>query len=91
LLISQLKTLQDYLGEFHDLVVQQEYLLHISDELAASGKVKQGTLLSIGSLIGSLEDEKVRLTSAFGEVFNQFKSQENRALFEELFRIEERA
>jgi len=88
-LIGQLKILQDNLGEFHDLVIQQEYLLHISDQLTASGKVEQITLLSIGSLIGSFEDEKLRVKNEFAEIFKHFISKENRALFKTLFRIEE--
>jgi len=88
-MISQLKILQDNLGEFHDLVVQQEYLLRISDELAASGEVEQVTLLSIGSLIGSFEDEKLRVKSEFAEIFKHFISKGNRAIFKKLLKIEE--
>lgn len=88
-LIGQLKILQDNLGEFHDLVIQQEYLLRISDELTNSGKLEQITLLSIGSLIGTFEDEKLRVKDEFAEIFQHFVSKENRTLFKKLFRIEE--
>ena len=85
-LIRQLKTLQDNLGEFHDLCVQQEYLIHISEELAESEPNIQGTLVSIGSLVGTLENEKVRVKGEFAETFQRFTSPTNRALFKELFK-----
>jgi CHAD domain-containing protein len=85
-LIRQLKTLQDNLGEFHDLCVQQEYLIHISEELAGSQPNIQGTLVSIGSLVGTLQNEKARVKSEFAETFQQFTSKKNRALFKDLFK-----
>ena len=76
------------MGEFHDLVIQQEYLLNISEELVTKGKENQTTFLSIGSLVGTLQNEKKDVKDAFAEVFLHFKSQENRLLYQELFQGE---
>jgi CHAD domain-containing protein len=86
LLISQLKTLQDNLGEFHDLCVQQEYLMNTSNELLESEPNLKGTLISIGSLLSTLEGEKVRVKGEFAETFNRFSSTKNRQLFKDLFK-----
>ncbi len=84
-LIEQLKKLQDNLGDFNDLWVQKEYLLNIIAELPTAPKRSKKTLAAIGSLIGSLDNEKQTVKDAFAKTFTDFASPANQALFRELF------
>jgi CHAD domain-containing protein len=84
-LIEQLKNLQDNLGDFNDLCIQQEYLLNISLELPAGQRQWQKTLVAIGSLIETLNHKKQFVKDAFARTFTDFAAPENQALFRELF------
>jgi len=84
-LIEQLKNLQDNLGHFNDLCIQQEYLLNISAELPAGQRQLQKTLVAIGSLIETLDHEKKSVRDAFARIFTDFAASANQALFQELF------
>ena len=84
-LIEQLKNLQDNLGDFNDLCVQQEYLLKISAELPANQRQSQKTLVAIGSLIDKLDHKKQTVKNAFARTFTNFAAPENQALFRQLF------
>ena len=84
-LIGQLKKLQNNLGDFNDLCVQEEYLLDISGELPAKGQQYKKTLAAIGSLIGTLDRKRQQVKNAFSKTFTDFTSPENRKLFKELF------
>jgi CHAD domain-containing protein len=84
-LIAQLKKLQDNLGDFNDLCVQEEYLLNICAELPATHQQTKKTFLAIGSLIGRLDREKQLVKDAFAKTFTDFASSENQALFREFF------
>ena len=84
-LIEQLKNLQDNLGDFNDLCVQQEYLLNITAELPASQRQVNKTLVAIGSLIETLNHEKTSVKDAFAKTFTDFAAPANQELFQELF------
>ena len=84
-LIKQLKNLQDNLGDFNDLCVQQEYLLNITAELPASQQQLKKTLVAIGGLVETLEREKQSVKDAFARTFTDFAAPANQALFQELF------
>jgi len=84
-LIKQLKKLQDNLGDFNDLCVQEEYLLNITGELPDNHPRFNKTLVAIGSLVGTLERERKTVKDAFTKTFMDFKSPENKGLFRELF------
>ncbi|UCH22841.1 MAG: CHAD domain-containing protein, partial [Deltaproteobacteria bacterium] len=84
-LIEQLKKLQDNLGDFNDLCIQQEYLLNITEELIATGRQINKTLVAIGSLIGTLDRKKQIVKDAFARTFTDFASPANKRLFRELF------
>jgi hypothetical protein len=84
-LIHQLKKLQDNLGDFNDLCVQEEYLLNITKELPATHRQLKKTLVAIGSLVGTLGRERQMVKDAFAETFTDFASQGNKELFKELF------
>jgi len=85
ILIEQLKKLQDNLGDFNDLCIQQEYLLKITKELPASHQQTKKTLVAIGSLIGTLDRERQQIKDAFANTFTDFASPTNQKLFRELF------
>jgi CHAD domain-containing protein len=89
-LIGQLKNLQDNLGDFNDLCVQQEYLLNISAELPASQRQLKKTLVAIGSLIETLDHQKQSVKDAFASTFTDFAAPENQALFRELFAVKKK-
>ncbi|MCP4630896.1 MAG: CHAD domain-containing protein [bacterium] len=84
-LIEQLKKLQDNLGDFNDLCVQEEYLLNITRKLPATHQQLKKTLVAIGSLIGTLDRERQAVKDAFAKTFTDFASPSNRKLFRELF------
>jgi len=84
-LIEQLKKLQDNLGDFNDLCVQEEYLLNITKELPTTHRQLKKTLVAIGSLVGILGRERKMVKDAFAETFTDFASPENKKLFQELF------
>jgi len=84
-LIAQLKKLQDNLGDFNDLWVQEEYLLNITKELSTTQRQLKKTLVAIGSLVGTLGRERQMVKDAFAETFTDFASPENKKLFQELF------
>ncbi len=84
-LIKQLKNLQDNLGDFNDLRVQQEYLLNMTAELPASQQNVKKTLVAIGSLVDALEREKQSVENAFAKTFTGFAAPANQTLFRELF------
>ncbi|HJS28031.1 MAG TPA: CHAD domain-containing protein [Anaerolineales bacterium] len=87
-LIRQLKRLQDNLGDFNDLTVQQNYLLERSTELSPGEPVPARTLLAIGALVGELEARKRKTKETFLEAFSAFAAPENRAIYQELFEEE---
>jgi CHAD domain-containing protein len=84
-LIEQLKKLQDNLGDFNDLCVQEEYLLNIAKELPVTHRQLKKTLVAIGSLVGTLDGERQMVRDAFAETFTDFASSGNKKLFQELF------
>ncbi|MGD8262761.1 MAG: CHAD domain-containing protein [Desulfobacterales bacterium] len=84
-LINQLKKLQDNLGDFNDLCVQREYLLNIIEELPITHQQSKKTFAAIGSLIGTLDNEKQTVKDAFSKTFTDFASPANQRLFRELF------
>lgn len=84
-LVKQLKGLQDNLGRFQDLFVQQETLLSWVERFSLADGEGKKTVLAIGSLVGSLEAEKRQVRSAFAGIFAKFASRGNRKLFKKLF------
>ena len=84
-LIKQLKVLQNNLGDFNDLSVQQEML---RDYLAA---IKPGTVKSkklsaaIGGLLTNLYHEHRQIRNRFEETFGEFSAPDNLALYRSLF------
>ncbi len=83
--IRQLKKLQDNLGDFNDLSVQEEYLLAMAQNLPLTRRHSKNTLVAIGSLIEKLDTKKQTIRKNFAKTFNNFSSTQNQKLFLELF------
>jgi len=84
-LIDQLKRLQDNLGDFNDLRVQEEYLLNVAKQLSANRRQTERIFLAIGSLVGALAGDRKIVRNAFDQTFADFSAPANRELFENLF------
>ncbi len=85
LLVKQLKKLQDNLGDFNDLSVQEQYLLHLAAELPAAETGERQTLLALGCLIGALDQKRARAQGEFAQIFAAFAAKETRQQFKTLF------
>jgi CHAD domain-containing protein len=85
LLVKQLKRLQDNLGDYNDLSIQQGYLMNISGELPHNSPESARTLLAIGALIGELEARQREVREAFAGTFTEFAAPPNKKIFAELF------
>ncbi len=89
-LVGQLKVLQDELGVFNDLSVQQVYLMENAEHLAANdaaGPIEgKRALVAIGFLVARLADEQQDIKPGIVKRFAEFAAPPNRALFRQLFR-----
>jgi CHAD domain-containing protein len=72
MLVEHLRTLQDNLGRWHDLVVQQEDLRHFAATFSGPDQQAHNTLQAIDSLIIILEEEKQTVSQALPAVFSAF-------------------
>jgi CHAD domain-containing protein len=84
--VRQLKKLQDILGSFNDLSVQQEMLRLTLEELRAGSRRNLELAAALGGLMQSLYQEQLELRRHFAEAFDQFSDPATTALFHELFR-----
>lgn len=86
--IRQLKKLQDILGTFNDLSVQQQ-MLNTFLKRSQGGTLRRTTVESaaaLGGLMQSLFREQQELRDHFAEAFTQFSDPVNMALFGRLFK-----
>jgi CHAD domain-containing protein len=84
-LIKQLKKLQDNLGEFNDLSVQQDYLMHIAEELPLDDPRSRKALVATGYLVENLGYKQKKVKANFAATFTEFASPANQKLFRRLF------
>ena len=84
-LIRHLKKLQEILGSFNDLSVQQEMLHQTLKSLPAGSQRNLDQAAALGGLLQSLFREQQELRVQFAEAFAQLGDQETSALFHELF------
>jgi CHAD domain-containing protein len=71
-LVKHLKLVQDNLGRFHDLCVQEGSLQDFATHLGASGRQAGKTSSAIDALIRVLDAEKQAVRQAFPEIFSTF-------------------
>jgi CHAD domain-containing protein len=84
-LIKQLKSLQDNLGRFNDLAVQQDFLHTFLARLDGRTPGAIGLAAAIGALIGRLHREHDRVRETFREVFAAFQAPDNHLRYVRLF------
>ncbi len=86
-LVKSLKKLQDNLGNFNDLSVQQQVLARHQSGLAAGGETRKAVLVAaaLGGLITHLHEEQVEVRQKFDLAFAQFATEEHRKLFHSLW------
>jgi len=85
-LIDLLKQLQDNLGDFNDLSVQQETLRRLAREMHEGDGAPVETYLAMGRLQALLEERHADERRRFAEVFARFSADEERRLFRHLFK-----
>lgn len=85
MVVRQLKKLQDILGTFNDLSVQQQMLSRTLDGLRGSRRNNE-IVAAVGALMQSLFQDQQKLRGNFAEAFAQFSDPANTALFNGLFR-----
>ena len=89
LLVRQLKRLQDILGDFNDLSVQQQLLAATLTGLRKGARVDLGLAAALGGLMQSLYQEQQALRDHFSEAFARFADPETTDLYRTLFRPRE--
>lgn len=84
-LVKQLKQLQDNLGAFNDLSVQQGFLAHYLETVQPKGPHAMLLAAATGGLMTRLAMDQVRVRSEFFSVFQVFCDHENKSRFKTLF------
>lgn len=84
LLIKNLKGLQEVLGDFQDYAVQEHSLKLFSEEMMELN-FPACTFLAMGVLIQNLDAHRAVARENFGAKFEEFKQEQNQAIFKLLF------
>lgn len=85
IIIGQLKKLQNNLGAFNDLSVQQEMLHQYLARLRPGSGKNQKLASAIGGLLTSLHHEQQQVREAFFSKFRRFSRSRNTELYKKLF------
>ncbi len=85
-LIVHLKKLQDNLGEFNDLSVQQKFLKEHLCRLQGRSSMQDEEIVALGALIGILYHKQIGIRKNFAATFRRFDAPENQKLFREHFK-----
>jgi len=88
-LIVQLKRLQDNLGKFNDLSVQQDYLHAYLESLDKGSRVEVLNAAAIGGLLARLHEHHQQVRRAFARTFSRFNTPETQNIFHQLFKLRE--
>ncbi len=84
--IQQLKAVQNCLGDFNDLSVQQEGLMQHIQSLSPKNKDALIEAASLGGLIAHMNEEQQKLRETFFKHFAVFANRENQGLFDKLIK-----
>ena len=85
-IIKHLKRLQDNLGDFNDLHVQQENLKSFLNNPETGYDLENNdTQAAVGGLISVLYQKQIGVRKKFGDNFKEFSDKETSVLFEKLF------
>ena len=88
-LIKQLKSLQDNLGRFNDLSVQQDFLYGFLETIDGQKSNAVELAAATGALISRLEREHRKVRNAFMGVFDRYNSSLNKQRYHRLFARQE--
>jgi CHAD domain-containing protein len=89
-LIGKLKLLQDNLGEFNDLVVQQKKLHDSTKDISLRNKTGKNVVLTLGILIGKLNEKQQRVKKDYAKIFSGYSDIKVQKIFDELFTFQGR-
>ena len=84
-MIRQLKILQNNLGDFNDLSVQQEMLAGYLSQIRPGTKKSRELAAAIGGLMTNLADRHREVRTHFEETFAHFAGKKNLVLYHSLF------
>lgn len=84
-LISNLKMLQDNLGEFQDLEVQQISLRNFIQSMEQETGITDETRHAMNMLVARLEDRDKQVRKEFSARFKKFTSPTNQKLYKQIF------
>ncbi len=84
-MIRQLKILQNNLGDFNDLSVQQEMLAGYLSQIPPGTKKSRELAAAIGGLMTDLADRHREVRTHFEETFAHFAGKKNLSLYHSLF------
>ncbi|MGH7884658.1 MAG: CHAD domain-containing protein, partial [Thermodesulfobacteriota bacterium] len=87
-IIKQLKKLQDNLGDFNDLFVQQQSLKNMLDKFNSRGSEIKKVSASVGGLIAVFYQKQKEIRAEFSNCFSELNNEENFKLFSKLFYTE---
>jgi len=85
ILVKQLKKLQDNLGDYNDLSVQQYSLKKYLETIMPENENSTGVAASIGGLISVLYQQQQSVRQSFARTFADFSSPSNAELYKKLF------
>lgn len=85
-LIKQLKILQDNLGEFQDMDVQNFALKNFAKMMEEKGVKNADTYMAMGVLADGMEQRKTELQYAFVDCYKNFSRKKYQDLFKKLFK-----
>ena len=84
-LINNLKVLQDNLGEFQDLVVQQKSLRNFIQAMEQETGITDATRHAMNMLVARLEERDQQVRKEFSARFKKFTSSSNQQLYKQIF------
>ena len=88
--IRALKQLQDNLGDFNDLEVQQATLRQYGQAMVAEQTATAESLMAMGRLVDHLERRQLEERQLFHQRFPEFANRQNRRRFQRLFKPQEK-
>ena len=85
IIISQLKKLQDNLGDFNDFYVQQINLREMLGQYSSKNTDFINISMSIGGLMTILSNKQLEERNEFKNIFSEFAKKSSREFYRKLF------
>ena len=85
ILIRKLKLLQDNLGDYNDLFIQQERLIDAARDISKTTRTAKNTALTFGILIGKLNEKQLIIKKEFTKLFSTYADPNVQKIVDELF------